>query len=221
MRPPSSSFPASTGHDHSLDEYGDAKLLVLVQSCNHCPYVLAWEDRLMAIARDYSHEGVRVVAVNSNDVSRYPEDSFEQMKARAEKRGFPFDYSSTRTSRSRMRSVPSDTPEVFLFDEERQLRYHGAIDDSRDESAVTQSYLRDAIDALLDGDEPPVDGDRGGRLHGQVEVADGRVPDSPGVDRRRRSAALRSWSSAVSTCAIDSDWRTGFPHIPDSCSKSR
>jgi len=99
---------------------------------------------------------VRVVAVNSNDVSHYPEDSFEQMKARAEKRGFPFDYLFDE-DQSIARALGAErTPEVFLFDEERRLRYHGAIDDSRDENAVTRSYLREAIDALLAGGEPPV-----------------------------------------------------------------
>jgi peroxiredoxin len=153
---PSFALPGVDGSNHSLDEYGDAKLLVLVQSCNHCPYVLAWEDRLMAMARDYAQQSVRVVAVNSNDVSRYPEDSFEQMKARAEKRGFPFDYLFDE-DQSLARALGAEhTPEVFLFDEVRRLRYHGAIDDSRDENAVTTSYLRDAIEALLTGDEPPV-----------------------------------------------------------------
>ncbi|MGD0166205.1 MAG: thioredoxin family protein [Gaiellaceae bacterium] len=149
-------LPGVDGYDHSLDEYGDATLLILVQSCNHCPYVLAWEDRLMAIAQEHSHEGVRVVAVNSNDVSRYPEDSFEQMKARAEKRDFPFDYLFDEDQSLAHALGAEHTPEVFLFDAERRLRYHGAIDDSRDENEVKQNYLRDAIEALLSGDEPPV-----------------------------------------------------------------
>lgn len=153
---PSFALPGVDGSNHSLDEYGDAKLLVLVQSCNHCPYVLAWEDRLIAMARDFAQQSVRVVAVNSNDVSRYPEDSFEQMKARAEKRGFPFDYLFDEDQSLAHSLGAEHTPEVFLFDEERRLRYHGAIDDSRDENAVTTSYLRDAIEALLTGDEPPV-----------------------------------------------------------------
>ena len=149
-------LPGVDGHDHSLDEYSDATLLVLVQSCNHCPYVLAWEDRLMAIARDYAHQGVRVAAVNSNDVSRYPEDSFEQMKARAEKRDFPFNYLLDEDQAVARALGAERTPEIFLFDAERRLRYHGAIDDSRDDNAVTRSYLREAIEALLAGDQPPV-----------------------------------------------------------------
>lgn len=149
-------LPGVDGFDHSLDEYGDAKLLVLVQSCNHCPYVLAWEDRLIAIAQDYAHEGVRVVGINSNDVANYPEDSFGEMKKRATKRDFSFDYLFDEDQSLAHALGAEHTPEVFLFDEERKLRYHGAIDDSRDETTVTNSYLRDAIDALLAGDEPPV-----------------------------------------------------------------
>ena len=153
---PSFVLPGVDGNDHSLDGYRDAKLLVLVQYCNHCPYVLAWEERLMAVARDYAQQGVRVVAVNSNDVSHYPEDSFEAMKARAEKLGLPFDYLFDESQSLAHALGAERTPEVFLFDVERRLRYHGAIDDSRDENAITTSYLRDAIDALLAGHEPPV-----------------------------------------------------------------
>jgi len=153
---PSFELPGVDGADHSLDDYRDAKLLALVQYCNHCPYVLAWEGRLMALAGDYADRGVRVVAVNSNDAARYPEDSFERMKERAEELDFPFDYLFD-ASQMLARALGAErTPEVFLFDEQRRLRYHGAIDDSRDEAAVATSYLREAVDALLAGDQPPV-----------------------------------------------------------------
>ncbi|MHB8060332.1 MAG: thioredoxin family protein [Gaiellaceae bacterium] len=149
-------LPGVDGADHSLGDYRGAKLLALVQYCNHCPYVLAWEDRLMALARDYADRGLRVAAVNSNDVAHYPEDSFERMKARAEQLDFPFDYLFDQ-SQALARALGAErTPEVFLFDEARRLRYHGAIDDSRDDTAVATSYLREAIEALLAGDEPPV-----------------------------------------------------------------
>jgi peroxiredoxin len=149
-------LPGVDGHDHSLEEYGDAGFLAIVQSCNHCPYVQAWEDRLSAVARDYSHQGVRVVAVNSNDVERYPEDSFEEMKRRAAERDFAFDYLFDE-DQSLAHALGSErTPEVFLFDEERRLRYHGAIDDSQDETRVNESYLREALDALLTGGDPAV-----------------------------------------------------------------
>jgi peroxiredoxin len=147
-------LPGVDGYDHSLDEYADAKLLVLVQSCNHCPYVQAWEGRLIAIAGDEAYMGVRVVAVNSNDVANYPEDSFEEMKKRAAKQGFSFDYLFDENQELARTLGAERTPEVFLFDEERKLRYHGAIDDSRDTTAVTRNYLQDAIDALLAGGTP-------------------------------------------------------------------
>ena len=89
---PQFDLPGVDGQNHSLDSYGDAEALVLVQSCNHCPYVQAWEGRLSAIARDFADRGVRVVAVNSNDVSSHPEDSFEEMQKRASAEGFAFDY---------------------------------------------------------------------------------------------------------------------------------
>ena len=156
MKPRTSSLHGTDGYDHSLNEYADAALLVLVQSCNHCPYVQAWEDRLIAIANDFANKGVCVVAINSNDVSRYPEDSFEAMKARAKERGFSFDYLFDE-GQSLARALGAEsTPEVFLFDAERKLRYHGAVDNSRDENAVTRSYLREAIDALMAGEDPPV-----------------------------------------------------------------
>jgi hypothetical protein len=95
-------------------------------------------------------------AINSNDAENYPEDSFEKMKERAEQRGFNFDYLHDE-DQSAVRAYGAErTPEVFLFDRERKLVYHGAIDDSRDERAVTRHYLRQALDALLAGDEPPV-----------------------------------------------------------------
>jgi peroxiredoxin len=153
---PSFQLPSVDGSDHSLDDYRDAKLLALVQYCNHCPYVLAWEGRLIALAGDYAGKGLQVVALNSNDAARYPEDSFERMKERAEQLDFPFDYLYDE-SQSLARTLGAErTPEVFLFDWERRLRYHGAIDDSRDVDVVSRSYLREAIDALLAGQEPPV-----------------------------------------------------------------
>src|SRR5262249_43217471 len=80
------------GAEHTLESYDDADVLVLIQSCNHCPYVQAWEGRMKAIQGDYAGRAVRLVAINSNDSERYPEDSFEEMKRRASREGFNFDY---------------------------------------------------------------------------------------------------------------------------------
>ena len=149
-------LPGVDGQDHALEDYADAAALVLVQSCNHCPYVRAWEGRLKAIQAGYAARGVRLVAVNSNDAERYPEDSFEEMARRAKREGFTFDYLYDGTQ-ALARALGSErTPEVFLFDRERRLGYHGAIDDSRDETSITQHYLRDALDAVFEGRSAPV-----------------------------------------------------------------
>jgi peroxiredoxin len=147
-------LPGVDGRDHSLDDYADAHLLVLIQSCNHCPYVQAWEGRMIDLQREFDDRGVRIVAVNSNDAGSHPEDSFEEMRARAEREEFNFDYLYDEPQAIARGLGAERTPEVFVFDRERRLRYHGAIDDSRDENAVSQRYLRDAIETLLAGHEP-------------------------------------------------------------------
>jgi peroxiredoxin len=153
---PAFDLPGVDGHNHSLDEYADASILVLVQSCNHCPYVLAWEDRINELQRRYADRGVRIVAFNSNDVETHPGDSFEAMVEHAREAGYTVDYLHDE-SQDLARTLGSErTPEAFVFDADRALAYHGAVDDNRDEGDVTAHYLRDAIEAVLAGDPPPV-----------------------------------------------------------------
>lgn len=151
---PQFDLPGVDGRNHSLDSYADAAALVLVQSCNHCPYVQAWEDRLSAISRDYADRVVRVVAINSNDAASHPEDSFDEMKERAAAQGFAFDYLYDEPQAVARELGAERTPEVFVYDRDRKLAYHGAIDDSRDEDGVSQQYLRDALAAVLTDQEP-------------------------------------------------------------------
>jgi peroxiredoxin len=153
---PDFELPGVDGRTHSLEEYADAPVLVLVQSCNHCPYVLAWEGRINALQREYADRGVRIVAISSNDVEAYPADSFERMVEHAREAGYEFDYLYDE-SQEVARALGSErTPECFVFDADRRLVYHGLIDDNREEPLVTQRYLRDAIEAALAGEEPPV-----------------------------------------------------------------
>jgi peroxiredoxin len=153
---PAFELPGVDGRTHALDDYRDVAALALVQSCNHCPYVQAWEGRMNALQRELGPRGFALVAISSNDADSYPEDSFEAMGARAREEGFDFDYLYDE-SQEIARTLGADrTPEVFLFDRDRRLVYHGAIDDSRNEDAVTQQYLRDAVEAVLAGEEPPV-----------------------------------------------------------------
>jgi peroxiredoxin len=153
---PTFDLPGVDGRNHTLEEYADASALALVQSCNHCPYVQAWEGRMMELQREYGPRGFRLVAVNSNDAEAYPEDSFEEMRSRAEREGFNFDYLYDEQQSIARALAAERTPEVFLFDRDRKLVYHGAIDDSRDDRAVSATYLRDALEAVLDGKDPPV-----------------------------------------------------------------
>jgi peroxiredoxin len=153
---PSFRLTGVDGAEHDLERYSAADVLVLVQSCNHCPYVQAWEGRMKAIQGEYGARGVALVAVNSNDAERYPEDSFDEMRRRAERERFNFDYLWDEDQAVARALGAERTPEVYVFDQDRRLVYHGAIDDSRDEIAVTQHYLRDALEAVLAGGEPPV-----------------------------------------------------------------
>jgi peroxiredoxin len=153
---PSFDLPGVDGGTHLLADYADAPALAVIWSCNHCPYVQAWEGRMMDIQRDYAGRGVRLVAVNSNDTDRYPDDSFEEMKARAERLRFNFDYLFDEAQSAAKAYEPERTPEVFLFDRDRRLVYHGAIDDSRDEDLVQRHHLREALDAVLEGRQPAV-----------------------------------------------------------------
>jgi peroxiredoxin len=153
---PQFDLPGVDGRSHSLDDYADAQVLVLIQSCNHCPYVQAWEGRMIELQREFGDRGVRLVAINSNDAVTHPEDSFDEMKARAERQRFNFDYLYDEPQGIARALGSERTPEVFVFDRDRRLVYHGAIDDSRDEDAVTQRYLRDALEAVLEGREPDV-----------------------------------------------------------------
>jgi peroxiredoxin len=153
---PDFALPGVDGRTHTLAEYAGIPALALVQSCNHCPYVQAWEGRMSELQRTYGERGFRLVAINSNDAEQYPEDSVEAMVERAREQRFPFDYLYDETQELARALGSERTPEVFLFDAERQLVYHGAIDDSRNEEAVTQQYFAEAIEAVLAGDEPAI-----------------------------------------------------------------
>jgi peroxiredoxin len=149
-------LPGVDGQQHSLDDYADKPALAVVWSCNHCPYVQAWEGRMVSLQREFGDRGFELVAISSNDADNYPEDSFEAMKERATQQGFNFDYLYDEDQSVLNAYGAERTPEVFLFDRDRRLVYHGAIDDSRDEEDVTQQYLRGAIEAALAGEAPPV-----------------------------------------------------------------
>jgi thiol-disulfide isomerase/thioredoxin len=150
-------LPGVDGKKHALGDFSDAKVLVVVVSCNHCPHVVANEERLVKISNAYAPKGVRFIAINANDTSRYPADDLEHMIVRAKERDFRFAYVRD-DSQETVRALGARfTPELFVFDEKRALRYHGRIDDnSHNPSAATSHDLVNALDALLAGQTPPV-----------------------------------------------------------------
>ena len=140
------------GQNHSLADYSGKKAVVVMFSCNHCPYVRAWEDRMVQIQADYAGKGVQLIAINANDASKYPDDSFAKMKERAREKSFNFPYLQDESQKVARAYGAERTPEVFLFDKTGVLRYHGVIDDNYDDpAAVKIHYLRSALDAVLSG----------------------------------------------------------------------
>jgi peroxiredoxin len=144
-------LPGTDGETHSLADH-QGRPVAVVFSCCHCPYVVAWEDRLNAIARDYEGRA-GLVAVNSND---HVGDSFEDMRRRAEEKGFVFPFLRDESQEVARAYSASRTPEVFLFDAEHRLAYHGAPDSSYADEGAAEPWLRQALDALLADESPPL-----------------------------------------------------------------
>ena len=143
------------GNNRSLKSFADSKILVVMFTCNHCPYVQAYEDRLICIQRDYAARSVSLVAINANDETKYPEDNYEKMIERSREIGYNFPYLRDIDQKITSTYGAEVTPEVFAFDQDRRLQYHGRVDDSRYPDEVKTSDLRNAIDALLEGSVPP------------------------------------------------------------------
>jgi thiol-disulfide isomerase/thioredoxin len=143
------SLPATDGQEHGPDG-----VTVVVFTCNHCPYALAWHDRLTRVARDYEGRA-RFLAVNPNDAERYPRDSFDAMRERVEADGgWPHPYLHDESQEVARAYGARTTPDVFVLDSGGVLRYRGAPDaDHRDESQDA-AWLREALDAVLAGEEP-------------------------------------------------------------------
>ena len=124
---------------------------LVVFTCNHCPFVKAWETRIVALGNEYSKRGVGVIAINANDPAIQAPDSYEEMQTRAKERGFKFPYVVDATSDVARAFGATRTPEFFLFDKDGKLVYHGALDDNKDASKASQHYLKDALEAVLAG----------------------------------------------------------------------
>ncbi len=145
-------LPGIDGQDHSLESFSEAKILVLVFMCNHCPYVLAVLDRLNDLSAAFKDRGVQFIGINPNDAVNYPDDSFENMKNLPIK--FPYLRDESQVVAKEYQAVC--TPDIFVYDPDRKLVYHGRIDDSWDDaSAVTKRDLAEALETILSGGSVP------------------------------------------------------------------
>ena len=137
---------------YTLQNLKDAKILVVVFMCNHCPYVQACIERLVKLQGQFADRGVRFVGINSNDSTGYPEDNFEAMKAFAREYHMNFPYLMDDTQDVARAYHAVCTPDVFAYDDRRKLVYHGRIDNNwKDPSKVTTHELRDALEAVTQG----------------------------------------------------------------------
>lgn len=139
---------------HSLASIEEAKGYIVIFTCNHCPYSVAYEDRIIALQTKYKNQGYHVVAINPNDPISYPSDDFASMKVRAKEKGFNFLYLFDDGQKVYPKYGATKTPHVFLLDAERTVKYIGAIDNSTKAEGVTKTYLEDAIEALKKGENP-------------------------------------------------------------------
>lgn len=163
---PDFTLTAVDNKQYSLKEFLAAKVLAIIFTCNHCPTAQYYEERIKQLVVDYANKGVAILAIMPNDPKsvRLDElgwtdlsDSFDEMKIRARDRHFNFPYLYDGDTEAVARAYgPVATPHAFVFDSERKLRYAGAIDDSERVEHVQKNYVRDAVDALLAGKDPPV-----------------------------------------------------------------
>lgn len=147
-----SDLPGVDGKPHSLFDYRNAELVVMVFTCNHCPVAQAYQDRLIALQKDYQNKGVQIIAVNVNNI---PEDRLDKMKERAASKGFSFPYLYDASQKIGRDYGAKVTPHVFVLDKNRKIAYMGAVDDNLNLDEVKKHSLRDALDALLAGKTPP------------------------------------------------------------------
>ena len=150
-RAPDFELPDTEGGRHAPD---GAPATVVVFTCNHCPYALAWHERILAVARDYADRDVRFLAINANDAQRYPRDSFEAMKQRVAAEQWPLPYLHDESQEVARAYDAKTTPDVFVLDSQRRLRYRGAPDADYDDPSQDAAWLRQALDAVLAGSDP-------------------------------------------------------------------
>jgi len=150
---------ATDGKTYSMEGFKDAQVLVVVFMCNHCPYVQAVWDRMVKLQADFMDKGVRFVGINPNFHPDYPEETMEKMKDYYLKYSMNFPYLLDESQEVARKYGAECTPDIFVYNLERKLVYHGRIDDNwQDEASVTKEELREVLDTLVAGDVPSEEG---------------------------------------------------------------
>lgn len=138
----------------SLTTFPDAKGYIVIFTCNTCPYSVAYEDRIIELHQQFASKGFPVIAINPNDVNRSPEDSFDKMVIRAKEKNFPFAYLYDKTQEITKAYGATNTPQVYILDANRTVKYIGAIDNNTKSAAdADKKYVEDAVNALLSAKE--------------------------------------------------------------------
>ena len=147
---PDFSLPDVDGKVISLNDFKGKRILVIIFMCNHCPYVQGSIERIKAIQSEYGIKSVQVVGINANDEVNYPYDSFEKMIEMSKAKNLNFPYLRDEDQTAANAYGAQCTPECFVFDEKRALRYHGRLDNSpKDASLVQTTDLSNAIESLI------------------------------------------------------------------------
>ena len=149
---PAFALPDTEGAEHRVPADPAPPATVLVVTCMHCPYVIAWNQRLRALAEDYAPRGVRFLGIHANDATRYPADSLEHMRSFVRDQDWPFPYLRDESQDVARALGAQVTPHVFVLDGEHRLVYRGAPDADHRDASQNAAWLRGALDATLAGD---------------------------------------------------------------------
>jgi peroxiredoxin len=149
---PDFNLPAVDGKNYSLASFRPSTVLVVFFTCNHCPYVQGWDERVVGLQKDFASKGVQFVGVNANETAHYPDDSFDKMVVRAKEMKFNWVYLRDESQETARAYDAACTPEFYAFDAARKLRYHGRVDDNYKDAAAAKSHdLRNALEDLTAG----------------------------------------------------------------------
>ncbi|MDE1821345.1 MAG: thioredoxin family protein [Euryarchaeota archaeon] len=149
-------LPGTDGKKWGLRDFDRSRLLLVVFSCNHCPYAQAWEGRIVEVVRDYAVKGLGTIMINPNETVNYPDDRMDRMIERARAKGYPFPYVRDEDQSVARAYGALVTPHPLLFDKDRRLIFQGKLDDSWQEpSKAKHRFLREALDAGLAGRPVP------------------------------------------------------------------